>query len=268
MRVRVEPLDGLVDELPSIAVRGAPAGEPLRLELTTTDAARHRWRFAATYSAGTDGALDLVRDAPAEALHQGTDPSAPFWAMEFASEDAAPVAFAAPADALEYDLTVSCGGEREILTLVRRWRAPDVEARSVSGEGFAGRLLLPAGGATSAVLVVPGSTGAAAMEPLAALLASHGHASLVAAYMQEEELPPALQEIPVEVVGGALQALRSETGAARVGFERCQLARDRTTRSQPTATGGTGRATARTARAGTGSARDSPAPLILGCSAR
>jgi pimeloyl-ACP methyl ester carboxylesterase len=217
VRLRVEPLDGLVDEPPSIAVQGAPAGAPLRLELTTTDAARHRWRFAATYGAGTDGALDLARDEPAEALHEGTDPSAPFWAMEFASEDAAPVAFAAPADALEYDLSLSCGGERETLTLVRRWRAPDVEARSVSGEGFAGKLLLPAGGATSAVLVVPGSTGAAVMEPLAALLASHGHGARVAAYMQEEELPSALEEIPVEVVGRALRAVRSETGAARVG---------------------------------------------------
>lgn len=217
MRVRVEPLDGLVDEPPSIAVQGAPPGGPLRLELVTMDAAGHRWRFAATYRAGTDGGLDLARDAPAEALHEGADPSAPFWAMEFASEDFAPVAFAAPPGALEYHLSVSFGAERETLTLVRRWRASGVEAGSVSGEGFAGRQLLPAGGARSAVLVVPGSTGAAAMEPLAALLASHGHGALVAAYMQEEGLPSALEEIPVEVVGRALRALRSKTGGARVG---------------------------------------------------
>lgn len=214
----MEPLDGLIDERSLIAVEGAPAGALLRLELSTTDAARHRWRFAATYRAGLDGLLDLARDPPAGAVDGRADSSVPFWAMEFASQGVALVAFAAPPDALKYECSVSCGEERDTLTLVRRWRAPDVQVRSLSGDGFTGTLLVPAGGARSAVLVVPGSTGVAAMEPLAGLLASRGHAALVAAYMQEPELPTALCEIPVEVIGRALRVLRAETGASAVGM--------------------------------------------------
>lgn len=57
------------------------------------------------------------------------------------------------------------------------------------------------------MLVVPGSTGLAAIEPTAALLASHGYLALVAAYMQEPGLPPAMKEIPVELIGAALAKL-------------------------------------------------------------
>lgn len=192
MKLSVDPADGLVDELPRIELSGTSEGEPIELELSVTDAAGHEW-----HSRAADGGRL-------------------FWDMEFASEAAAPTTFVAPSTSLDYRLVARCGSETAESTLTRRWSAPGVKRSELSGDGFAGALFTPAGGEGRGVLVVPGSTGLAAMEPMAALLASHGYLALVAAYMQEPGLPPAMKEIPVEVIGAALGKLESLAGPSAV----------------------------------------------------
>jgi fermentation-respiration switch protein FrsA (DUF1100 family) len=130
--------------------------------------------------------------------------------MEFTSEDAAPVAFAAPADELEYAIEARSGEGRAEDRLVRRWLRPGATREQVEGEGFVGTLFLPPGGPGVGVLIVPGSTGRAAIEPLGALLASRGYSTLVAAYMEERGLPGSLREIPLEVITRALDALTAD----------------------------------------------------------
>jgi len=138
--------------------------------------------------------------------------------MEFASDDAAPVAFLAPPDRLEYLVEVRSNGEAASRRIVRRWMAEGVRREQLRGDGFSGSLFLPAGDdAAPAVLLVPGSTGVGALEPEAALLASRGYCAFVAGYMQEAELPPSLREIPVEALVSATQAL---AGDERVKGER------------------------------------------------
>ncbi|MDQ3875192.1 MAG: hypothetical protein M3322_06525 [Actinomycetota bacterium] len=193
MELRVDPVDGLVDELPRIDVTDAPEGRPIEFELSVTDAAGHQWR-----SRDGEGAAAL------------------FWNMEFVSEEAAPTAFVAPADLLEYRLEARCGDESDAARLIRRWSAEGVERSEVRGDGFAGALFSPAAARGQGVLVLPGSTGVSAIEPLAALLASHGHITLAAAYMQEPGLPSALREIPVEVIGEALRKLEDIAGPPAV----------------------------------------------------
>ena len=181
-----------MDELPQIEVSGAPEGRPIELELSVTDAAGHEWRS------------------------RGADAARLFWDMEFASEDVAPTTFVAPSTALDYHLLARSGGATAESALTRSWSGPGVQRSELSGEGFAGALFTPAGGEGRGVLLVPGSTGLSAMEPMAALLASHGYLALVAAYMQEPGLPPAMNEIPVEVVGAALEQLEAVAGPSAV----------------------------------------------------
>ena len=192
MELRVDPPDGLVDEPPRIELLGATAGRQVDLQLSVTDAAGHRWRS------------------------RGQDTDHLFWNMEFASEDVAPTAFVAAVDQLDYRLEARCGDETAASRVTRRWSAPGVERRELPGEGFAGALFTPPGTEGQGVLVVPASTGMRAMEPMAALLASHGYVTLVAAYMGEPGLPPALKEIPIEVVGEALSKLEAMAGPSAV----------------------------------------------------
>ena len=211
MRLTVEPTEGLVDERPAIAVTGAPSGATVSLVLETVDAAGHSWRSATRFRASDDGAVDPSRDAPVDGRREGVDPTAPLWAMEFASDDEAPVAFVAPADRLEYVVEVRSNGEAGSQRIVRRWMADGVRRERLSGGGFSGSLFLPAGDeARPGVLLVPGSTGVGALEPEAALLASHGYCAFVAGYMQEAGLPPSLREVPVEALLSASQALAAD----------------------------------------------------------
>jgi dienelactone hydrolase len=208
VRLVVEPSDGLMDEAPVVQVAEVGAGTEVLLELTTEDADGRRWRSSARFLADGSGVVDLSRDSPVDGTYLGPDVTGLWWSMEFASEDLAPAAFVASADMLEYRLDARAGLEHSSLTLVRRLLAPGCERESATGDGFTGPLFLPgASRRAPGVVLVPGSTGAGAMEPTAALLASRGFCALVAAYMEEKGLPRSLKEIPVEVVSRAVERL-------------------------------------------------------------
>jgi hypothetical protein len=64
------------------------------------------------------------------------------------------------------------------------------------------------------VLIVPGSTGLAAAAPTAALLASHGYASGVLAYMQEPGLPQNFQQIPLEAIHAGIETFSVQPDVA------------------------------------------------------
>ncbi|MPY95730.1 MAG: hypothetical protein GEV08_22560 [Acidimicrobiia bacterium] len=197
MQLSVEPLAGPVDEAPRVVVEDVRPGRDVLLTIQTTDANGNRWRSRTELSgaAGTAESTGLA------------DPSQPWWRMEFASEGVAPVAFAAPPDALAYDVTVESGSERLALTVSRQW-CSQVERRAVSGEGYQLTSFTPlvGPGPWPGVVVVPGSTGAAAVEPMAALLASHGCAAAVLAYAGEPGLPPTVEAIPIEALAEGVRA--------------------------------------------------------------
>ena len=134
--------------------------------------------------------------------------SGPLWAMDFAEDGEAPVGFVASSSALEYELEAGSNGRRASQRVTRRWAAKGVGRQSISGDGFSGQLYLPESGTSGpGVLMIPGSTGVAAVEPEAALLASHGYCAFAAAYMQERGLPASLREVPVEALLAASRAL-------------------------------------------------------------
>jgi dienelactone hydrolase len=221
MRLTVEPVEGPVDEPPAIKVTQAPSGATVNLEVRTVDAAGHSWRSVTSFRASRDGVVDPSRDPPVDSPYAGVDPAAPLWAMEFASDDEAPVAFVAPVDRLEYVLEARSNGEGASQRIVRCWMADGVRREQLRGEGFSGPLFLPAGDAPApALLLVPGSTGVEALEPEAALLASRGYCAFVAGYMREEGLPPSLCEIPVEALLAATRALadRERVDDGRIGW--------------------------------------------------
>lgn len=186
MRVTVSPGSTLVDEVPVISVTEGPPDEAVELTIEVVDAAGHRWRSTSQLG--------------------GPDGERRWWDMEFIDENAAPTAFSAPPDELLYTITATAGGEVATTTATRQWLRTGVTEHSVDGDGFRLTIYTPAEPVVGDVLVVPGSTGAAAMKPLAALLASRGYRSAVAAYMQDPGLPTSLVAIPIEVIAAAFRA--------------------------------------------------------------
>jgi BAAT / Acyl-CoA thioester hydrolase C terminal len=210
--LHVTPADGPVDVAPMLRVDSAAAGDEVTLTMSTTDAAGRRWRSVGVHRVDPDGAL------------QTDDPERPWWDMAPdqdapADQGTAPVAFTAPDEALDYRLSVSSHRGVADAVVRRTWGAGLTRAE-YAGDGWRLRVYRPAGraGNRPAVLVVPGSTGVAAVAPTAALLATHGYVAGVLAYMQEAGLPASMRSIPTEVLTPGLQALRdtAATAAERV----------------------------------------------------
>jgi hypothetical protein len=188
------PETGLVDEPVAWRVDGVPTGERVRLRITTTDATGREWRSDGSYRAGDDGVLEVA------------DPDTPWTMMAPVDTTAVPVTFTAPDDAWVATAVAASAGD-EATTTVHRVYARGVARRELSGERWRLRCYEPSGASLlPAVLLVPGSTGVAALAPTAALLASRGHATAVLAYVEEPGLPASMREIPVEIVAEAARA--------------------------------------------------------------
>ena len=107
MQLSVTPVDGPADEASAIRVSGAPPSAPVTITAETTDAAGHRWEARGVFRADAAGTVDLARDAPVSGTYEGVDPTGLLWSMRFASEDVAPVRFAAPPDQVAVSITAT-----------------------------------------------------------------------------------------------------------------------------------------------------------------
>lgn len=209
MELHVTPLDGPVDVAPTLAVRGVSAGTPVTMTIRTTDAAGQLWCSSGTYPVTADGSFEM------------DDPERPWWDMRFDDPHAVPVAFSAPDDALDYQVSVSCAVGSAESVIRRRWSSAGAP-EDLAGDGWRLRLYRPDGSddARPGVLVVPGSTGVSAFAPTAALLATHGYAAGVLGYMQGPGLPSSFRRIPVETIVAAAKAFfdAPPVDADRVGL--------------------------------------------------
>ena len=205
MELVAEPSHGLVDEPVSWRVTGVDVGAEVTLQLDVTDAADRRWRSASSYPVGGDGVLVLP------------DPAAPWSALAPVDTRAAPTIFTPALDGWSATASVTAGG-RTAAAEVSRGYLRGVHRARRTGEGWFMELFLPEGTAEPGpgVLCVGGSMGMTGILPRAALLASHGYATAVLAYIQEPGLPPTMDRIPVEVVHAALAAFTEADPAHRV----------------------------------------------------
>jgi dienelactone hydrolase len=193
MELTVDPEPLTVDAVPTVRIVGATPGTTATMTISTVDAAGHSWRSIGDYRVDEDGIVGAE------------DPERPWWSMKFVDENAAPVAFTAPDDALSFRLGVEIAGLDGKLDVARHWSL-DVDSRELNGEGWLLRVYRPraARGPQPAVFIVPGSTGLSAMAPTAALLATHGYVAGILAYMQEPGLPASFERIPLEPVTAAM----------------------------------------------------------------
>jgi Acyl-CoA thioester hydrolase/BAAT N-terminal region len=203
MKLSVEPGDARVDMPLSLRVSDAGPRADVTLTVETTDAGGERWRSQAVYRADAAGAVDVARSPALSGTYKGVDGQGPLWSMRFAgAKGSVPRAFQFPATDLCLAVRADSGpGEDAGATVTRRVTAPSVTRTQHAGDGFAAVVFAPAGtGPVPAVAVLPGSTGARAVEPMAAFLASHGFLAMVVAYMEEPGLPPTLREVPLDGV--------------------------------------------------------------------
>jgi hypothetical protein len=217
MQLIAEPASGLIDEPVTWRVTDVPRGTVVTLTVSGVDGEGHRWLSTGRSTVGADQTLDIA------------DPQTVFTRMQFDDDPQVPVRFAASLEPWVCRATVESDG-KSAQTTMQRLHHRNSESAQITGDEFRLTTFAPGGGPdagsgigpnpgsdpgeATAVLLVPGTTGPAAMVPRAALLAAHGHPTAVLTYMQEPGLPPSLREIPVEVLQRGIAAFAQAVPAA------------------------------------------------------
>lgn len=197
----------LVDEPVRITVTGCEAGQRVVLRAVSFDDDDMRWESRATFKADADGRVDPGTTAPIQGTYEGVHRMGLFWSMR--NDEWPRAGFAShELDPLEVVLQLEIDGEvRKSRRLIRQRILPSVTRRDVRERGLVGTLFLPeAEGSVGAIVVLGGSSGGLS-EGTAALLASHGFATLALAYHGGKSLPENLAEIPLEYFETAIQLL-------------------------------------------------------------
>jgi dienelactone hydrolase len=201
--VTVVPSEALIDVPVDVRASGLPPRTPVTLQATTKDLRGRLWRSRLAFRSDGHGVVDTHSNMRI------------FWSMQ-------PVG-AKPASGSVLLLPDPSTAEIAVLhsartvartTLTRRNLAPTLTTTQVgfSQGGFVGTYYaLPGAGQHPAVLQLGGSGGGHGALP-AALLASDGFPSLSLAYFREPDLPPNLQNIPLEYFRTALRWLADQPG--------------------------------------------------------
>lgn len=217
VRVTVRPGSSVEDQAVHIAVTGLSSGEPVTVQVSSTDARGVRWRSSATYRANATGVVDLDKAPATSGSYRGVSGMGVIWSMRPEGPDPAGAYFWADQVPMAFKVTVTTQGRRVASSGFERRFSPiplTQSAQSLRAEGFIGDFWHPTNTVTRrpAILVLGGSEGGLPGVLLPSLLASNGYPALGVAYFAEPGLPQALSRIPLEYFAKALRWLARQPG--------------------------------------------------------
>lgn len=213
LRLMVTPSPARVDDPPHIVVSGCRPGQAVTVRARMRDGLGRHWESHAAFEVDRGGVVDVTTQRPVTGTYEDADPRGLLWSMTLVDGQSAGLSTSAAP--LETEVVVETGTTPVATARVTRYfAAPEVSRTDVRDNGLVATFFRPAGAAPRpAIIVVPGS-GGGVPEPSAALLASHGFASLALAYFRAEHLPESLAEIPLEYFEKAVRWLRGQDAVA------------------------------------------------------
>jgi dienelactone hydrolase len=213
-RLVVTRRDVTVDAPIAITVRGVTPGHLVRLTLTL-ERPDGAWTSSAWFRADAHHEVDVRRRAPVAGDYHGVDPIGLVWSARHVSS----VAPSLPSWTDRVQIGASSDGrDAAPVAFLRYYLRPGAREREVNERGIVATFFEPRGhGRRPGVVVVGGSEGGkTSAEVVAALLASHGFATLALAYFDPSGtlpgLPRDLVRIPLEYVATALDWLSTQRG--------------------------------------------------------
>jgi len=197
----------------NIQVEGLAPGQTVTLRATLQDDMDQKGESYAAFLADTNGRVDVTTQAPISGTYQIPDPMGLFWSMVPRNPGDPYPFFVANSDTdpIQVTLTAEINGEQILETQINRIRLQqDVDTVIVGENGPVGTFFVPNGeGPYPTMIVLGGSSGTADIRK-AALLASHGYATLAEDYFGGPQLPDELSEIPLEYFETTIDWLKSQ----------------------------------------------------------
>jgi dienelactone hydrolase len=197
----------MVDQAIAIEISGLKSGERIGVNVRLRDDRKRLWESHAIFAANDSGLVMLAEHAPVAGSYACADAMGLFWSLAMDSARSGPPT---PFTKKELGpaivkLAVERNHETEFAAQIERhFFAPGTRILDVREDGLVGRLFIPpAAGKRPAVIVMGGSGGGLDWEK-AAVLSSHGYATLALAYFGISPLPKSLQNIPLEYFATAM----------------------------------------------------------------
>jgi len=245
--LEVAPEVRLLTEEADIIVTGAPPGAETTIEATLLDRGGRAWSSRGVFYAALDGTVNVARDASLDGTYTGVDAEGLFWSMLPVTVDELGAVSADNAEALEWPRWPDFDSWNADFSL----RSTPVEIRfkayitgALAGQAgksahnvqqiafvaegvkrteiiegdFRGVLFTPPGEGPFPVAMFVTGSGGGVYEGKAALLASHGFASLALAHFNYEGRPDNLINIPLEYFRDSMNWLSERFGQRRVAI--------------------------------------------------
>jgi len=202
--LEIVPNRVLVDESTVIRAKGFQPNEHISIQAELVDGGGEAWSSEAEFAADTEGVIDTSQQAPVEGSYREVSAMGLVWSMK--PDGKRVPAYQPPRDlgaqGIQFHV-LRQGQPVASAQLEQIGVADEVQPIKVEGQPH-GVLLLPnTQGRHPGVLVLGGSEGGRPLRK-AAWLASRGYAALALAYFREDDLPPRLEDIPLEYFGNAL----------------------------------------------------------------
>lgn len=204
----------LVDEKLSIEIIGLDPAQEIRVAASWVDGGRIKWASEGIFQANEKGIVDLGTQAPIIGTYEDIDPMGLFWSMReqnvvpLGSDDDQYIDNKSMIHPLRvYNENNEIIAEKVIQRLFIR---EDVTRIEVEEEGLIGTLFLPPSQDRLPLIVVLGGSSGGIPETTAAMIASHGFASLALAYCGIGNLPSDVYEIPLEYFEKAFEWIKNE----------------------------------------------------------
>ena len=218
-RLIASPVSALIDAALDVRVTGCRPRAAVTVRARVDDALRGRWQSRADFEADAAGAVALAGARPVAGDYASADPLGLLWSLERDPAGVPPIGFAGPSGDVLLELTVEVDGAATDRARIRRsFMGPGIAREAISAEGLVGAFFAAADRSPRPGVLVLGGSDGGLNEGAAALLASHGFASLALAYFRAERLPAELMEIPLEYFETAIRWLGRQPGVAAGGL--------------------------------------------------
>ncbi len=220
MQVEIPSRSALTDEAFALRVSGLEPGARVVVYATTAGTDATRWESRAAFLSDREGVVDVRRDAPVSGTYREVDGDGLLWSMAPTDEAPGVARFRAPCDSFEVGIAVRLDGFESVhATVERRVAGRGVTCQEVREPGLVGTLFTAVGeGPHPAVALYHGASGGiAGLEPVGALLSSHGFTSLVVGYLGAAGLSKTPREVPLEALAAGVRWLKEQTGVRPAG---------------------------------------------------
>ena len=197
--IQITPRTAFVDEPVRIVLRHFPANQPITVNASFTDERGVVWESHANFLTDQHGQVDVATQVPLSGTYQRADAAGLFWSMTPMPGSNAPELIPITLKPIHYQFAALLQTQTVAQAMMDRlYLALGVQRISVHENGLRGTLFLPAGGGVHpGIIVLSGSEGGAS-EARAAFLAAKGYVAFALAYFNYEDLPPYLENIPLE----------------------------------------------------------------------